>query len=274
MNILVVQILKYLYIYLKKLMKKNLIFLNVDALDAARSKFVDPLISKLDEGSIFKSFIILILQITAFAALIGGLVLTVTGLLGDDSFVTRNITNEFKDGAHITGSTIGLVVGVALSLIIAWLLYAIIMKRTTQLDSEEYDGLLNYVFSKVAPKLIILAGEVACTLMIYVSLLAIIATCVGAAAYGPLQEYPGIIVGLFPGMEMIPNQRMDLVGNYDFFEEGMKSGILGLVFSFISLIGFYIYREVYYYALKLVKALIEYLPKFAIPFSIRNRNEN
>ena len=108
--------------------------------------------------------------------------------------------------------------------------------------------------------------------MIYMSLLALIATCVGSAAYGPLGGYGDMIVGIFPGMDLIPTERMDLIGNYDNFEAGIKSGILGLVFSFITLIGFYIYREVYNYLLKLAILLIAYMPKFAIPFSIRNRN--
>ena len=255
-------------------MKKNLIFLNVDALDKARSKFVDPVTSKLDEGSIYISFIILMLHIASFGALLGGVLLTVTGLIGDNSFISQHITHEFADGAHKIGAVVGLALGAALSLVVAWFLYAIIMKRTTQLKSEYYEGLLHYLYSKVAPKMIILAGEVACTLMIYMSLLALIATCVGSAAYGPLGGYGDMIVGIFPGMDLIPTARVDLVGNYDYFEEGIKSGVLGLVFSFITLIGFYIYREVYNYLLKLAILLIAYIPKFAIPFSIRNRNVN
>lgn len=253
-------------------MKKNLIFVNVDALDKARSKFIDPVTSKLDNGNIFKSFIILMLHVAAFGALLGGVLLTISGLLGDDSFVSDHITNEFVEDGYKVGAVVGLVLGVLLSLAVAWFLYAIIMKRTAQLKSENYDGLLHYLYSKVAPKMIILAGEVTCTLMIYISLLAIIATCVGSAAYGPLGGYGDMIVGIFPGMELIPTERMNLVGNYDDFETGIKSGILGLIFSFITLIGFYIYKEVFNYLLKLVVLLIAYLPKFAIPFSIRNRN--
>ena len=253
-------------------MKKNLIFVNVDALDKARSKFVDPVTSKLDEGSIFKSFVILMLHISAFGALLGGVVLTVTGLIGEDSFVSQHITNEFAENSHKIGAVVGLGLGVALSIVVAWYLYALIMKRTAQLKSDYYEGLLHYLYSKVAPKMIILAGEVACALMIYMSLLALIATCVGSAAYAPLSGYGDMIVGIFPGMDLIPTARVDLVGNYDYFEAGIKSGILGLVFSFITLIGFYIYREVYNYLLKLAILLIAYMPKFAIPFSIRNRN--
>ena len=253
-------------------MKNNLIFINLDALDKARSKFIDPLTTKLDEGSIFKSFIILILHIAAFGALLGGLVLIATGLIGDDSFINQHITSEYMDSGYKVGATIGLVLGAALSVIVAWFLYAIIMKRTTQLKSEDYNGLLHYLYSKFAPKMIILGGEVICVLMMYIALLGIIATCVGSAAYGPLGGYTDMLLGIFPGMELIPAQRINLIGNYDYFEEGIKSGILGLIFSFITLIGFYIYREVYNYLVKLVILLIQYLPKFAIPLSVRTRN--
>jgi len=255
-------------------MKKNLIFVNFDVLDKARSKFVDPITSKLDEGTLFKSFVILLLNIAAFSALIGGVIMTINGLIGDESFINKHITSEFVDGAHQAGAVGGLILGIVLSLFVAWFLYALISKRTEQLKDESYDSLLSYFFLKVFPRMIIIAGEVTCSLLVYVSLLGLIATCVGSAAYGPLGGYGQMMIGIFPGMEMIPTTRVDLIGNYDYFEEGIKSGLLGLVGSIITLIGFYIYREIYNYMIKLAVLLIAYMPKFAIPFAIRNRTIN
>ena len=255
-------------------MKKNLIFVNVDALDKARGKFVDPITSKLDEGTLFKSFVILMLNIAAFGALIGGVLMTVTGLIGDRSFISQHITSEYVDGAHQAGAVGGLILGAVLSLFVAWFLFALISKRTEQLKNESYDNLLSYLFVKVFPRMIIIAGEVTCTLLVYVSILGLIATCVGSAAYGPLGGYGDMMVGMLPGMDLIPSTRVNLVGNYDYFEAGIKSGILGLVGSIITLIGFYIYREVYNYMLKLAVILIAYMPKFAIPLAIRKRSEN
>ena len=63
-------------------------------------------------------------------------------------------------------------------------------------------------------------------------------------------------------------------GNYEMFMNVLLMGLTGIVMSFIILIAFYIYREVYNFGLKIVIALLAFIPKFAIPLAIRNRSEN
>ncbi len=60
----------------------------------------------------------------------------------------------------------------------------------------------------------------------------------------------------------------------DYFGEYIKIGVLSIAGSFLLLIAFYIYKEIYNYILKLVTNLISFLPKFAIPLAIRKKDEN
>jgi hypothetical protein len=55
--------------------------------------------------------------------------------------------------------------------------------------------------------------------------------------------------------------------------EGLQMGAFGIVGSVLILIAYYIYREIYNYVLKLVIALISFMPKFAIPLAIRSKSE-
>jgi len=252
-------------------MEKNLLFFNLDILDKARDKFISPLTTKLDEGSIFKSVIIFGLKIAALIALLGGIAITIKRMLGSRGFIDKHISNEYVDQAHKTGAIIGLVCGVILSLIVAWGIYAIIMKRTAQLKAESYDGLMHFFYAKAVPKFIVIAGEVVCVLMIYAALTALVATLTGSAAYGPLGQASGDIVRMFPGMDFIPVQRMHFVGDYDYFAIGIKMSLMGLFLSFIALLGFYIYKSVYSFIIKLIIILVGYLPTFSIPLTIKNK---
>ena len=112
-------------------------------------------------------------------------------------------------------------------------------------------------------------------LFLYGGILQIIASLVGSYAYAPLISYPNLILSMLPGMDsfnqFMPNQ---IYGDYDNFGGFIKIGIIAIATSFIVLIAFYIYKEVYSYILKLATNLIGFLPKFAIPLAIRKRNEN
>jgi hypothetical protein len=71
--------------------------------------------------------------------------------------------------------------------------------------------------------------------------------------------------------EMLPNA---IVGDYDNFDVNIKMALTGIIASVLVLIAYYIYREIYNYAIRIVTALIHFIPKFAIPLAIRNRSEN
>jgi len=256
-------------------MEKNLPFVSLSIADKGYNKLVIPFLGKLDDGNVFKNIITLLLSISAVGLLIGGIYLTIAGLLGDDGFIKNYITNENITGGKKAGSVIGLLLGFLISLITAWVLFSVLKKRTEQLKELEYVGLLDYVFNKTLPKLILIIGELLFILFLYGGILQIIASLVGSYAYAPLSSYPSLILGMLPGMNIfnkfMPNQ---IYGDYDNFVEFIKMGVIGIASSFIVLIAFYIYKEIYSYILKLATNLISFLPKFAIPLAIRKRSEN
>jgi len=256
-------------------MEKNLPFVSLSIADKGYNKLVIPFLGKLDEGNVFKNIITRFFSISAAGLLIGGIYLTIAGLLGDDGFIKNYITNENITGGINAGSIIGLLLGFLISLITAWVLFSVLKKRTEQLKELEYVGLLDYVFNKTVPKLILIIGELLFILFLYGGILQIIASLVGSYAYAPLSSYPSLILGMLPGMnifnEFMPNR---IYGDYDNFGVFIKIGVIGIASSFIVLIAFYIFKEIYSYILILATNLISFLPKFAIPLAIRNRSEN
>jgi hypothetical protein len=256
-------------------MEKNLPFVSLSFTDNAYNKFIIPFLGKLDDGNVFKNIITFLFSILALGILIGGIYLTIDGLLGENGFIKNYITKENITGGKIAGSIVGLISGFLISLITAWALYSVLKKRTEQLKGLEYVGLLDFVFNRTFPKLILIIGELLFILFLYGGILQIIASLVGSYAYAPLSSYPNLILSILPGMDsfnqLMPNQ---IYGDYDNFGGFIKIGIIAIATSFIVLIAFYIYKEVYSYILKLATNLIGFLPKFAIPLAIRKRNEN
>ena len=254
-------------------MDKNLPFVNVGFIDNAYNNRVLPLLGKIDNGHLFKWFLVLIWKIAALAFLLGGVYLTIAGIFGDAGYIKMNITNELFSGGQKAGASFGLVIGLVLSLVCAWYLYSNTKKRTDELNSQEYDDLLHFIFLIMIPRTITLAGEIAFTLIMYAGLMQIIAGLDGAAAYAPLLSYGDLFMQI-PGVNMaaalVPSS---VHGDYDNFINDMRMGIMGVAAAFIVLIAYYIYREVYNYGMKLVCALIAFLPKFALPIAIRKKAE-
>jgi hypothetical protein len=255
-------------------MEKNLPFVSIPLLDKAYTKFVIPTLELLDKGVIFRIIITFLLSLSAIALLIGGVYLTVANIFGDYGYINENIKHGTYNGLQKIGSSFGLVFGFILSIATSWTLYSVLKKRTDQLKEMDYLGLLDYVFNKTIPKLILITGEIIFLLFLYVGISQIAATLLGAYAYAPLQRFPSLILEFFPGMdvfdEFLPRA---IYGNHDNFGEYILAGILGVISSFIVLIAFYIYKEVYTYLLKLVTVFIDFLPKFAFPVAVRKRDE-
>ena len=256
-------------------MEKNLPFVSLSFVDKAYAKLIIPFLGKLDDGNVFKNIITFLLSLTAIALLLGGIYLAIVGLFGYEGYIKSYITNEGISGGKQFGAIIGLVLGFSISILTAWTLYSILKKRTEQLNEQVYLGLLDFVFNKTIPKLILILGELLFILFIYGGILQIIATMVGSYVYAPLSSYPGLILGLIPGTrmfnELIPNS---IYGDYDNIGNSIKIAVMGIASSFVILIVFYIYKEIYSYLLKLITVFIGFLPKFAIPLAIRKRNEN
>jgi len=258
-----------------KKMENNLPFVSLSLADKGYNKLVIPFLGKLDDGNVFKNIITLLLSVLAVGLLLGGIYLSIDGLFGDDGFVKSYISNEYLSGGKKVGAVVGLIFGFATSIVTAWALYSVLKKRTEQMKTIEYDGLLSFVFVKASPRLILVMGELSFVLFLYVGILQIIAALVGSFVYAPLIEYPALLLSIFPGMEVFSGLApQQIIGDYDNFGEYIKIGVMGIAGSFLLLIVFYVYKEIYCYIVKLAINLIAFLPKFAIPLAIRKRNEN
>lgn len=234
-------------------------FVSLSIADKGYNKLVIPFLGKLDDGNVFKNIITMLLSILAVLLLLGGLYLTVSGV---SDFLNK-------------GGVIGLILGIVISILTSWALFSILKKRTEQMKTIEYDSLLSFLFVNIAPRLILVIGELLFTLILYLGILQIIAALIGSAVFAPLSNYPGLILNLIPGMEIFSNFiPTSISGSYDYFEELIKVGLSGIAGAFIVLIAFYVYKEIYNYILKLATNLISFLPKFAIPLAIRRKNEN
>ena len=262
-------------------MEKNLPLVSLSLADKGYNKLVIPFLGKLDDGNVFKNIIIFLLSVLSIGLLLGGIYSSFSGLFGDSGFIKSYISSDFVSGSKKAGAVVGLIFGFVISILTAWALFSILKKRTEQMKSIEYDSLLSFVFVKISPKLILVIGELFFVLILYVGILQIIADLVGSYVYAPLSENPALLLSIFPGMEFLsglaPQQIMgdyEIMGDYDNFGNSIKIGVISIAGSFLLLIAFYIYKEIYSYIVKLITNLISFLPKFAIPLAIRIRNEN
>ena len=256
-------------------MEKNLPFVTIPVIENNYNKFIIPFIKKLDDGNVFKTIITVILSTIAFAILVGGSLLTFLNIFGDDGYINSSVTREGLTGLQAFGSVMGLIFGFAISILASWVMYSIFKKRTEQLKSLDFRGLLDYLFNKTIPSVIIMVGEIMFTLLLYTGLLQIIATLFGSYAYAPLQKFPAVLLDELPGMNILRGLApYQVMGSYENFGEYLKIGIIGIVLAFGVLIMFYLYKELYNYVLKLITNLIMFLPKFGIPIAIRRRDES
>jgi hypothetical protein len=255
-------------------MEKNLPFIEFGITDKNYNNRVLPFLGNVDNGDLFKWYVVNIWRLLSYALLIGGIAITFAELFGDSGFIKQNLQNEALSGGKKAGAGIGLVIGFVLSIVAAWFMYSVTKKRTDQLKEEAYSGLLHYIFCVVIPRQITLIGELAFIIVLYIGLMMLVATLVGSAAYAPLMSL-GEALTSTPGVDalggLLPNA---IVGDYDNFDVNIQMALTGIIASVLVLIAYYIYREVYNYAIRIVTALIHFIPKFAIPLAIRNRTEN
>lgn len=255
-------------------MEKNLPFITIGIADSNYNNRVLPFLTGVDDGKVFKWYFATFLRLAAFALLLGGLAISFMELFGDSGFIKQAFDNEFITGGKKAGAAVGLVLGLVLSIVTTWFLYSVTKKRAEQLNDQEYKGLLHFVFVTMIPRLITLIGELSFTFVMYIGLLQLVATLVGSLAYAPLLTY-GQVLTTVPGVDMIANMIPNTIyGDYDNFSGGIQLSLVGIVGSLLILIAYYIYKEIYNFALKLAMALISFLPKFAIPLAIRNKSEN
>jgi len=256
-------------------MEKNLPFVSLPFIDKGYNKLIIPFLGKLDDGNVFKEIITILLSVLSVILLLGGVYLSFKGLSGENGYIKNYISSEFLTGGKKFGATLGLIIGFAFSVFTSWILYSVLKKRTEQMKSIEYNGLLSFVFVMIFPKLILVIGELLFVMVLYSGVLQLVAALVGSFVYAPLSEFPALILGLLPGMgifsEIAPQH---IYGDYNNFKTFIQLGLFTIAGAFLLLIAFYIYKEVYNYSLKLVSNLISFLPKFAIPLALRKRVEN
>jgi hypothetical protein len=255
-------------------MEKNLPFIEFGITDKNYNNRVLPFLGNVDNGDLFKWYVGNIWRLLSYALLVGGIAITIAELFGDSGFIKQNLQNEALSGGKKAGAGVGLVIGFVVSIVAAWFMYSVTKKRTDQLKDQEYNGLLNYIFCTVMPRQITLIGELSFIMVLYIGIMQLVATLVGSAAYAPLLSIGEVLMSA-PGIdtmrEMLPNA---IVGDYDNFDVNIKMALTGIITSVLVLIAYYIYREIYNYAIRIVTALIHFIPKFAIPLAIRNRSEN
>ncbi|MDD2634898.1 MAG: hypothetical protein PHW82_05305 [Bacteroidales bacterium] len=252
-------------------MEKNLPFIEIPIIEKFYNKFVLDFLKKLDEGNVFKNIIFTLLNILAFAILIGGVLMSFIFIFGENGYVMSTIGNGSLDTWPRIAAVVGLIVGLVLSIILSWVLYSVLRKRAKELNEETYEGLLDFVFIKTGTKLIIVIGELLFCILLVAGILQLVATLIGGPVYFALGSILGIVTGMLPiDMSM---ETISLLGSYEMFDTLMITSVVLIVSSFVILVISYIYKEVYLYLIKLVKIFINFLPKFAIPLAIRRKEE-
>lgn len=251
-------------------MEKNLPYVSVGIIDDNYNNRVLPFMGKMDDGSLFKWFIVTIWRLASYAMLIGGLYFIISNLFGDHSYCKSTFVEEMTVGAKV-GASVGLLMGILISVLCAWFLYSLTKKRTDQLNDVEYHGLLHFLSHELIPRTITLFGEIFFVLIFYVSVLQLVAALDGHSAYAPLMDYLGMFQSIMiPGMDaiysMIPTK---ILGDYHHMDITLRMAGFGLFASFVVIIVYYAMREIYMYGLKLAMALIHFLPKLAIPIAMR-----
>ena len=255
-------------------MEQNLPFVSLSITDKAYNKFIIPYLGKLDDGNVFKNVITSIFWLFSIGLLLGGIYLSISGLFGDNGYIETSVTADYLTGGKMFGSTVGMVIGLAISIVTSWILYSVLKKRTEELKALNYDGILDFIFAKTFPKLILTIGELLFILIFHVGILVLVSALVGSSTYAPLSGYGGLLLN-FIGMDMLSEMiPVNISSDYDYFSDTIKIGIIVMLSSLVALIASYVYNEVYKYSLKLVTNLINFMPKFAIPVAIRKRTES
>ena len=233
------------------------------------SEKIDKLLSKIDDGNVFKTLIVLTFRLSAFGFLLGGLFFSVYSIFGQSGYFCGPFCGLDGLILKIT-AVLGFIIGLVVSIGGIYFIFMVIMKRAKQLKDKEYNGLLEYIYKHTIPTCIIISGEVVASILFMIGILGLLSYLVSLVYFplgGVLSPFLNDIGVAYSG------GYITLEGDWDYI--GIFSGIyLGLIMSSLYyLIAAYVAKEVYQYACKLVIIFINFLPKLAIPLAIRKRNE-
>ena len=230
---------------------------------------VEGVLNKIDNGNIFKTIIDFVFQAFAWLFLAFGTYSAVINIFGDDGYFSN-----FKslEGIQKFTAVIGFILGLVVCLLVIYIVFSTLRNRSKKLKSETYDGILDYIFRKTFPALLVAFGEVLSILLFTVGLLFVFANLLGSLVYFPLTDILNSMSEVLDlGIETV--KQIYVQGDWDYFGDGMKMSVGIMIVSTIVLIGTYVAREIYFYGYKLTVNLINFLPKLAIPLAIRKRNE-
>ena len=91
-------------------MEKNLPFVSVAIVDNAYNNRVLPFLGKIDNGNLFKWFVVTFWRLLSYGVLLGGIVITVIKLFGDSGYFKIGFASGMT-GAEKAGSAVGLLIG-------------------------------------------------------------------------------------------------------------------------------------------------------------------
>jgi hypothetical protein len=217
------------------------------------SKIAD-LLKKVDNGNIFKNIIDFVFKALAYLFLVFGILSTVSNIFGDDGYFSRF---DYLEGVEKFTAVIGFLIGLAVCLLVIYIVFTVISNRANQLKSESYDGILSYLYKNTFPVLIVIFGEVLSVLTLTVGMLFVFANLLGSMVYFPLSDIVNTMSDMLD-LGIGGDTSIFIPGNWDYFSEGMKMSFGIIVLSPIILIGTYVFRAIYNYCVKLIIKLIEF----------------
>jgi len=217
---------------------------------------VKGLLEKIDNGDVFKTIVDSVFKISAYLFLIFGALSCLINIFGDDGYFSL-YQFEYLEGVQKFTAVLGFIIGLSICLLVVYIVFTMISKRADQLKSENYDGILTYIYKKTFPVLLVTFGEVFSVMLLTIGVLFVFANLLGSMVYFPLADIANTMSDVLD-MGIAENSQIFLAGSWDDFSDGMKMAAGIIVLSPLVLVGTYIFRAIYNYCVGLTIKLIEF----------------
>ena len=215
---------------------------------------VKSLIEKTDSGTLFKLIFDFIFKALSYLFLVFGIISCIINIFGDDGYFANF---DYYDLGEKTLAIVGFLIGLTTCLLVLYIIFTIIKKRSDQLESSSYDGILSYIYKVSAPVIISIFGEVFSVITLTVGVLFIVANLINSTVYFPLSDIANFMSQVFD-MGINENTQIYLSGSWDYFTEGIKMSFGIVALSPVVFICTYIFKTVYQYVIELIIKLIEF----------------
>ena len=189
---------------------------------------VKSLIEKTDSGTLFKLIFDFIFKALSYLFLVFGIISCIINIFGDDGYFANF---DYYDLGEKTLAIVGFLIGLTTCLLVLYIIFTIIKKRSDQLESSSYDGILSYIYKVSIPVIISIFGEVFSVITLTVGVLFIVANLINSTVYFPLSDIANFMSQVFD-MGINENTQIYLSGSWDYFTEGIKMSF-GIV-AFVS----------------------------------------